>query len=609
MNNSFLRIRVFTALASALIVVAAAETAAADTVSLAWDPASDVTIAGYIVHVGTQPGSYTEHLDVGLSTAYGWSGAVAGQRYCFALSAYNASHVEGPKSNEVCGYSNAYPILGNPGSRSSVVGQATSLQLQGADPDGRPVSYVAVGLPPGLSLMASTGYISGTPTTAGSYTVTATVSDGVLNASQTFAWSVTATISASLSTSSGWTFCAREGDTCTFTGTQQVRYGANGLYAYRTLTGGTACTNAVFGDPAPGLSKQCETDATSTSTSTTTWSLCANEGGTCAFIGTQQVRFGANGLYTYRTLTGGTPCTTSVFGDPAPGVPKQCHTSSSTTETAWSFCANEGGTCAFTGTQQVRFGANGLYTYRTLTGGTPCTTSVFGDPAPGVAKQCHTSSSAATTSWILCATEGGTCAFTGTQDVRFGANGLYVYRTLTGGTPCTTSVFGDPAPGVAKQCHTSTSTSTSTTTTTTTGPTGLRGDYYSDVNLGAFVTTRIDPTVNFSWSGSPATNVPADSFSVRWTGNIVAPVTGTYTFSTVSDDGAWLWVANQLLVNNWTDHAATTNTSVGIFLQAGQRYPVKLEYYDRYSYAVIQLLWSYPGQSTQVIPQSALSPP
>jgi hypothetical protein len=141
--------------------------------------------------VGTQSGSYTQHIDVGMSTTYGWPGATPGQRYCFAVSAYVAGHLEGPKSNEVCGYSNGSPVLVNPGNRSSALGQQTTLQLQGSDPDGQPVSYGATGLPPGLALMASTGYISGTPSTAGTYAVTARVSDGVLSASQTFTWTIT----------------------------------------------------------------------------------------------------------------------------------------------------------------------------------------------------------------------------------------------------------------------------------------------------------------------------------------------------------------------------------------------------------------------------------
>jgi len=135
--------------------------------------------------------------------------------------------------------------------------------------------------------------------------------------------------------SSDWTFCANEGGTCSFSGTQQVRYGANGSYVYLTLTGGTACTNAVFGDPAYGVAKHCDIG----STSTTTWTVCANEGGFCSFAGTQQVRYGANGSYVYLTLTGGTACTNAVFGDPAYGVAKQCAiggTSTTTTTTTTS---------------------------------------------------------------------------------------------------------------------------------------------------------------------------------------------------------------------------------------------------------------------------------
>ena len=54
------------------------------------------------------------------------------------------------------------------------------------DPERRPVTYSATGLPSGLTLMASTGYISGTPDQAGSYAVTVTVSDGLLTTTDTF---------------------------------------------------------------------------------------------------------------------------------------------------------------------------------------------------------------------------------------------------------------------------------------------------------------------------------------------------------------------------------------------------------------------------------------
>jgi len=158
----------------------------ADQITLMWDPNSD-QVTGYAVYVGSSP-----RIDVGNTTSYTLSNAVAGQQYCFAVAAYNATG-EGPKSGQLCGYSNRFPTLTNPGNRTATAGQPTSLQLSGSDPDGQPITYAATGMPPGLFIGSATGFISGTPTTAGTYTVTASVFDGVLTSpSQNFTWTVTA---------------------------------------------------------------------------------------------------------------------------------------------------------------------------------------------------------------------------------------------------------------------------------------------------------------------------------------------------------------------------------------------------------------------------------
>ncbi|HEV3007674.1 MAG TPA: PA14 domain-containing protein [Burkholderiales bacterium] len=144
--------------------------------------------------------------------------------------------------------------------------------------------------------------------------------------------------------------------------------------------------------------------------------------------------------------------------------------------------------------------------------------------------------------------------------------------------------------------------------------TGLTGRYYNDPGTGTkfttLVRTRIDARVNFDWvSGSPVPGVvKTDNFSVRWTGQLQAPVTGNYTFSTVSDDGVRLWVNGVLRINNWTNHAPTTNTSAPIALVGGVKYSVVMEYYERTGGAVARLRWAYPGQGTQAIPQSRLFP-
>ncbi|MCC2955031.1 right-handed parallel beta-helix repeat-containing protein [Massilia sp. IC2-477] len=58
----------------------------------------------------------------------------------------------------------------------------------------------------------------------------------------------------------------------------------------------------------------------------------------------------------------------------------------------------------------------------------------------------------APTSWVTCATEWGTCSFSGSREVRYGTATAFVTKTVSGPVRCANSVFGDPAPGAAKSC-------------------------------------------------------------------------------------------------------------------------------------------------------------
>jgi PA14 domain-containing protein len=62
---------------------------------------------------------------------------------------------------------------------------------------------------------------------------------------------------------------------------------------------------------------------------------------------------------------------------------------------------------------------------------------------------------------------------------------------------------------------------------------------------------------------------------------VQAVASGNSTFGTVSDDGVRLWVNGQLVIDNWTDHGTTTNTSGPITLTAGTRYAITMEFYER----------------------------
>ena len=139
---------------------------------------------------------------------------------------------------------------------------------------------------------------------------------------------------------------------------------------------------------------------------------------------------------------------------------------------------------------------------------------------------------------------------------------------------------------------------------------GLSGSYFNNTTLsGNPALTRIE-AVNFDWGTSaPGTGVVANNFSVRWTGTLLASTSGAYRFQTVSDDGVRVWVNGVPLIDNWSDHASTTNTSAAINLSAGQRYSVKVEYYDKSGGAVMRLRWLRPGTSAYVaVPSASLFP-
>jgi subtilase family serine protease len=82
--------------------------------------------------------------------------------------------------------------VNNPGSQTSTVGTAASLQITASDSaSGQTLTYSATGLPAGLSINASSGLISGTPTTAGSSSVTVTAKDTTgASGSASFTWTV-----------------------------------------------------------------------------------------------------------------------------------------------------------------------------------------------------------------------------------------------------------------------------------------------------------------------------------------------------------------------------------------------------------------------------------
>jgi hypothetical protein len=129
----------------------------------------------------------------------------------------------------------------------------------------------------------------------------------------------------------------------------------------------------------------------------------------------------------------------------------------------WTDCAVESRVCRFSGTHEVRFGGEGLYTSKIVTASTPCTVAAFGDPVRGLAKTCSyadvtavapaaSPKAAAASVWTPCAGEGAICQLSGTNRVRYGTDTRNVTKVLTGPVTCSNATFGDPDHGALKTC-------------------------------------------------------------------------------------------------------------------------------------------------------------
>ena len=141
--------------------------------------------------------------------------------------------------------------------------------------------------------------------------------------------------------------------------------------------------------------------------------------------------------------------------------------------------------------------------------------------------------------------------------------------------------------------------------------TGLTGDYFSGQDK-TFTTpptlSRLDATVDFDWDvNSPDGSISADTFTVRWTGQVQPLYTQTYTFYTTTDDGVRLWVDGKLLINKFVGQAAT-EWSGTIALVAGQKYNILMEYFEGTGNASARLRWSSANQVKGIIPATQLYP-
>ena len=141
--------------------------------------------------------------------------------------------------------------------------------------------------------------------------------------------------------------------------------------------------------------------------------------------------------------------------------------------------------------------------------------------------------------------------------------------------------------------------------------TGWWASYFSNATLTAPPlysvqdTSTSSITYNYS-SGKPATGnvgtAASDNWAAVWVGYLNPSATGNFTFSVTADDGARVYVNNQLVIDAWTGSSGVSVTSVNVPLTLNTAVPIRVEYNELTSSASCILQWTPPSSTKATIP-------
>ena len=139
----------------------------------------------------------------------------------------------------------------------------------------------------------------------------------------------------------------------------------------------------------------------------------------------------------------------------------------------------------------------------------------------------------------------------------------------------------------------------------------FNADYFYSPGTGAsppfgdYVFSEDDQFINSGWgNGGPGNGIGNDDFQVRWTGNIFAETDGNYSFRSATDDGARLYIDDQLIINEWFDQGGTSHVGT-IDLLTGY-HELVFEYYENGGGASCYLYWTPPEDVESLTPSAPI---
>ena len=136
---------------------------------------------------------------------------------------------------------------------------------------------------------------------------------------------------------------------------------------------------------------------------------------------------------------------------------------------------------------------------------------------------------------------------------------------------------------------------------------GLKAVYYPGRSLhGKPFRQTVERYIDFS--NKTHAHFKREVFSAEWTGTIYLPRRGRYGFTTESDDGSWLEIDGQLVVDNGGVHALKRRTGVRILEQGPHK--IRIRYFQAGQGGSIRVFWSPAGRrgGLEYIPPTLLFP-
>jgi len=127
------------------------------------------------------------------------------------------------------------------------------------------------------------------------------------------------------------------------------------------------------------------------------------------------------------------------------------------------------------------------------------------------------------------------------------------------------------------------------------GKQGLDAEYFDNSNWeGEPLYTQIDDNIDFCWDiDTPDPRLVPGAYSIRWTGFIVAPKTGTYSFSDWAKPYMTVQIEDEAASGGRNTHHPRIREQK-FDMVAGQKYKIEVKYQNYYGDATARLLWAVP---------------